>query len=555
MTDPAGTNPYSFDAFTEERDAFDYYADDGFLQSLLRHYAGSRFDEIHPRLLEFSKLASGPWRKLAATAAAPESQPYLKHYDGHGNRIDRIVRPAETLQLEKEMFESGLFSDRTEPWERFGKALIAYQNGEAGVVCPLICTEGFIALLSAHQDSAGPEVKAMLQHCKEGVDGEYGIAAQYLTEIQGGSDLPANVVEARPQPDGSFRLHGVKFFCSACQADYAIATAKVSGSDKISTFAVPSWLPGDKARERRNGYAIRKLKVKLGTVELPTSEIEYDGAVAYAVGPLGEGVKNVVGHVLTVSRLGIGGSSAAAARRVAREAEQYAKFRKVFSVPVSELPLSTIELSRLKRTSELMLAGAFAVYEQYLSLGARLTAGVPRDEDIALRRRKMLLRIAIMLQKVVVTRDTIDQEHRALGVFAGHGIMMDFSDIPRLLRDALVNEQWEGPRGLLLYQIHHDLSRVADWYPAKDFVADLLCGLEPSIIERQGAALERVLARPMQGQDPATIEAALVWDELADELFHGFQQRALSAVVGKAATEPKEMRPAQSASASAPAAR
>jgi alkylation response protein AidB-like acyl-CoA dehydrogenase len=548
MSNASPRDHYAFDAFTTEREAFDYYADDAFLQTIVRHHAGAEFDAMHPVLLDFSRVASTRWRKLAQIASAPEARPYMVHFDGHGNRIDRIVRPAETLQLERELFQSAIFSARTSPWERFAKSLIAHQNGEAGVICPMICTEGFINMLESHGKDSGPEVQAMLTHCKEGVDGDFGIAAQYLTEAQGGSDLPANIVEARPQADGSYRLYGEKFFCSACQADYAIVTAKVSGQSELSTFAVPSWLPGDQERERRNGYRIRKLKVKLGTVELPTSEIDYDGAVAYAVGELGKGVKNVVGHVLTLSRLGIGSSSAAAARRVSREAAQYAAFRKVFGARVCDLPLSAIELARLDQLSKEMIAGAFAVYDQYLSLGQQLTAGLPRDEDLSARRAKMMLRISVMLQKLVTTRDAIDQSHRALGIFAGHGIMMDFSDIPRMLRDALVNEQWEGPRGLLLHQIHQDLSRVSQWYPAKDFVADLLHGHDQAVIAECATALEEILATPMVGLDPKTIAAAERWDRLATELWHAFQRLALQIVEQNALRKPT---PAATASASA----
>ncbi|MCH8275558.1 MAG: acyl-CoA dehydrogenase, partial [Armatimonadetes bacterium] len=102
------------------------------------------------------------------------------------------------------------------------------------------------------------------------------------------------------------------------------------------------------------------------------------------------------------------------------------------------------------------------------------TAGLPKDEDIDTRKRKFRLRILIMLQKIVTIRDSIDSLHLAMSIFAGHGVMECFSALPRLLRDAMINEQWEGPRNLLLNQIHHDLQRVSDWYPAAEFAADIL---------------------------------------------------------------------------------
>ena len=92
------------------------------------------------------------------------------------------------------------------------------------------------------------------------------------------------------EPDGRYyRVYGSKFFCSAVHADYAVVTAKVTGSEKVGTFIVPSWLPGDKEKEKRNGYVINRIKWKLGTVELPTAEIDFQGALAYPIGPTDRG--------------------------------------------------------------------------------------------------------------------------------------------------------------------------------------------------------------------------------------------------------------------------
>jgi len=528
MSLPDPHNPYSFEPFLERRDRFDYYADDPFLQRLVAQQAGDEASPIDARLREFSRRASFRWRDLAESGALPENRPRLEHYDGHGNRVDRILRPAETELLEREVFGSGLFSQATPRWERLAKLVLLHQNGEAGVTCALACTEGLIALVEAHRESAHPEVRRILHHCREGVDGDFGRGSQFLTEIQGGSDVPANRVEAVPDGD-CFRLHGVKFFCSACHTDYAVVTAKVSGSEDVSTFLVPARIAGE-GGGRRNGYEIRRLKRKLGTIELPTAEIEYRGAVGYAVGPLGRGVANVVGHVLTTSRIHVSISNAATSLRAAREARMYAEFREVFGRPVGSYPIGAAWLRQLERTAERAVAGLFAVYGELLALEGRLTAGLPRDDELTLRRRKLRLRIAIMLQKATTTKDTIDQVHGALSIFGGHGVMECFSALPRLLRDAYINEQWEGPRGLLLSQIHQDLRRVADWYPAEELVRDLLHGADDTTV-RTLAQRVRALCATDFLDGPATDEAqrqALEWDRVAGELFHAFQDRALA---------------------------
>jgi hypothetical protein len=64
-----------------------------------------------------AKLGSFPRRFPSAGGifqiALPENQPYTMHYDGHKNRIDRIVRPYEIEVMEKEVFPEGIFSDNT----------------------------------------------------------------------------------------------------------------------------------------------------------------------------------------------------------------------------------------------------------------------------------------------------------------------------------------------------------------------------------------------------------------------------------------------------------
>jgi alkylation response protein AidB-like acyl-CoA dehydrogenase len=131
---------------------------------------------------------------------------------------------------------------------RLVKQYLIHQNGEACIACPMVCTEGLIALLDHFADS--PETLRILEHCKEGIDGDFGIGAQFVSEIQGGSDIPAGVLEA-VEEDGTWRLYGTKFFCSATHADYALVTGKPPGSEDTAIFAVPAWLPGNKEKEIR----------------------------------------------------------------------------------------------------------------------------------------------------------------------------------------------------------------------------------------------------------------------------------------------------------------
>ena len=61
---------------------------------------------------------------------------------------------------------------------------LIYQNGEACIACPLVCTEGMGAILERFADR--PETQEILRHVRDGIDGEFTIGAQFLSEIQGG---------------------------------------------------------------------------------------------------------------------------------------------------------------------------------------------------------------------------------------------------------------------------------------------------------------------------------------------------------------------------------
>jgi len=527
MSLPNRDNPYSFNAFLEWRESCDYYADDPFAQAVVRTFCGEMAEMVDAAARDVSKKASFRWRRMAEASAWPEKRPYLMHYDGHHNRIDRIVRPHESEVMEREVFGEALFSEKTHPWVKLIKMFVIYQNGEACIACPLTCTEGLVAAIEPYAQT--PELQRILRHCKEGIDGDFAIGAQYLSEIQGGSDVPANVLEA-VEENGVWRLYGTKFFCSATHADYAIVTAKPRGSEKVGLFVMPSWLPGDRERERRNGFTIDRIKWKMGTSELTTAEITLNGAVAYPVGPLERGLANVVGIVLTYSRLTVGLSGAASMMRAWREAAKYSEFREAFGQPLNRFPLVAGQLAEIERSAKRTLAGAFRLYRDVLALTGGF-AGARTDQPVETKKKRWDVRELIMLQKITASWDCPDVLRLAMSLFGGHGVMEDFSALPRLYRDAAVNELWEGPRNVLLTQIHRDLQRAAPWYPPAEFVRSVLAGAPAGVVQQFVEEIETLLAHPdLLALNPETIEVCQRWDRFCHRLFHAYQDTALAMV-------------------------
>jgi len=542
-------NKYNFDDFLFIRDHFNYYKDDEFFQALVKKYAPKdEFDKINRDLNALSDYVSFRFRNLADKANELENRikvTKVKHYDAHNHRIDRIERCIETEILEREIFSLGLFDpDRNTPWSRFVKMVLLYQNGEAGVMCPVACTHGLVWHLQKYENGLSSEAYQILSRVRNGINGEYSRGSQFVSEIQGGSDVPANLVEAvfeeEEGTDGYsnvWRLYGQKFFCSASHTDYALVTAKPKGtpsSTRIAAFVVPSWLPGNEEREIRNSYTIDRLKQKLGTAELPTAEITYNGAVAYPIGPLEKGLADVVGIVLSLSRMHIAFGMAAGALRVAREAILYSQFRTAFGIPISSFPMMINQINELDHFAKRSIAGAFKVYSEFINFGEELISGI-RDlekiENIEKKKRRFRLRELIMLQKIVVADETPAMIRKAISFFGGHGIMEDFLSFPRLHRDSMIMELWEGPRNVLLTQIHRDFSRVKSWYPADEFCRDLLKGANSDLIEEYASEFNRIMSHDsLLRNDEETLAICRDWEKFSEQLFIAYQEQALSEV-------------------------
>ncbi|MFX1450534.1 MAG: acyl-CoA dehydrogenase, partial [Promethearchaeota archaeon] len=237
-------NKYSFDDYLFVRNHFNYYEDDDFFQFLIKKYTGDEFEKIDRELRELSQKVSFKFRDLADEANKLENRikcTIVQHYDAHNHRIDRLKRCLETEILEREIFNLGIFDPKkNSPWSRYVKTFLLSQNGEAGVMCPVACTHGMVRLMEKYEDTLQEEAKKILAHMRGGIlingEREYALGSQFITEIQGGSDVPSNLVEAVfEEAEGSdgisncWRIYGKKFFCSATQADYAIVSAKPKG--------------------------------------------------------------------------------------------------------------------------------------------------------------------------------------------------------------------------------------------------------------------------------------------------------------------------------------
>ncbi|MBS1109062.1 MAG: Acyl-CoA dehydrogenase domain protein, partial [Anaeromyxobacteraceae bacterium] len=246
----------------------------------------------------------------------------------------------------------------------------------------------------------------------------------------------------------------------------------------------------------------------------PTAEMTFDGAEAWALGPVERGLANAVRIVLTVSRLTIGLASAAYATRAVREARAYASFREAFGRPVDRFPMVRAQLDDLERSVRRSTAGAFEVHRRH-----RLSGGD--------RRRAFEARELVMLQKVVASEDATRTIQEAMGLLGGNGVVEDFSSLPRLFRDSVVNELWEGPRNVLLAQVHRDLRRASNWVHPGDLVTSLLAGRDDAESrELRDEVVGLVAGGDLTEERPGAAESCRRWDAACRALLHAFQDAA-----------------------------
>jgi hypothetical protein len=407
--------------------------------------------------------------------------PRLEAWDGIGRRVERVAHHPSYHQAGALIYGSGMlaaYAQRPNPHPFIlSMFYLSSHAGEAGHNCPVACAAGAIRALQA----LGSEVQraAWLPRLLDPVYGQHAPAAQFLTEVQGGSDVGSNACVAEPQPDGSWRISGEKWFCSSADAELFVLTARPSGGRAgtrgLGLFVLPRTVAG-----QPNGFTMRRLKDKLGTRSMCSAEMDFDGAYAEALGPMERSFPNLMELVIDTSRLYNAFGSAGLAHRAWLVARGYAEHRQAFGTPIAHYPLVQETLALALADAEACLAGSFelAVLQQ------RADAGQASPDEQA------YLRMGLNLNKVRTANLAHTAINRCLEVLGGNGTIETFSVIPRLLRDNVVFENWEGTHHTLRMQVLRDALRLG---LHRGFFAQLEARLGAEPVAADRAAFERVL--------------------------------------------------------------
>lgn len=432
----------------------DFYRADPRFARLLNVYAAKRdHQRLESVLTAFADRVANSWDRLVEAAALDYDGPKIEAYDPQGNLREAIWLPPPIRHVRREVVEAGIFDNQSQV-EQFAKVYLLGHLGEGSVVCPLACTEGLIrALQAVGSDFLRKTYLPKIRSAETPLAG-----AQFVTEQDMGSDIGALKTVAEPAGEGRWRLTGEKWFCSAIDEYFLIAArpeGAAAGTRGVAVFFMPRVLDG-----AVNGIHIKRLKNKLGTRELPTAEIELNGSIAFNIGPTDQGFKTLMNYVINTSRIMNAASALGFMGRAFLEAKNYADQRHAFGRKIIQYPMVQESLSRMRALFEARRALYFYLVAR---LDERPIEDLGSDEAYGQRFLINLCKYRTAIGATECTREAILQ-------LGGNGTIETFSILPRLYRDSLIIETWEGTHNTLALQICRDGLR----FPFHDWLEELL---------------------------------------------------------------------------------
>ena len=359
------------------------------------------------------------------------ARPVLHTWGLLGERIDFVrISPEHRRVLghlrELRTISAGL-EDAPRLWSHF---LSGYLISDAGLFCTITLTMQTAFAVWKYGDPSTKE-RFLSSLATDSPHGAWG--ATFYTEVQGGSDLGANVTVARETPEG-WRLWGPnKYFTSNVGlADVALVTAKPEpvrpGPKGIALFLVP----GLRASGEPN-FSLRRLKDKMGTRAVPTGEVELEESEAFLLGEASHGIYTAL-EILNIARVDNALAAVGLARKALWEAYRYAVHRQAFGKALRDHPLLRRDLWEMEAEVEVGLLLALCT--------ARAVSATAEDRP-PYSEGYFQARLLTHLTKALTSWMSQEVTRSCLEVLGGIGFLEEFP-LARLHREALVTSIWEG---------------------------------------------------------------------------------------------------------------
>ncbi len=459
-----------------------FFQQDRALQgAVARHLGAERYAALLPDL-EAEGAAVAELEPKVEQLEHRSALPRLERYDGIGNRTESIAFDGTYHQVGKVLYGTGVVSRLRDRGVALETAALLYMNnqlGEAGHNCPIVCTMGAVRAI---QEAGDPDLKErFLPGLLTREYGKHLHAAQFMTEVQGGSDVGLNGVRALPNGNSGqlYAIVGEKWFCSNANADLFLMTARpdgaASGTAGLGLFLVPRIAPWGALNE----FTIRRLKEKLGTRAMASGEMDFTGAAGWSIGPVEHGFKTMMNHVINTSRLYNASGCLGMSRRALTVASTYAQHRVAFGQPIARYPLVQESLADMRAEHEVLLHG----HLHLAALRDRIDLGLASEEELG------FFRVALNLNKFRTSVSAGEVIRTAIELLGGNGAIESFSPLPRLLRDNVVYENWEGTHNTLYMQVLRDMARLD---VGRAFLGELARRFQAVGSERGAAAVQEL---------------------------------------------------------------
>ncbi len=263
-----------------------------------------------------------------------------------------------------------------------------------------------------------------------------------LTEPDAGSDLQSVMLKATEQPDGTWRLNGVKRFITNGDSDIHLVLARSEAGTKdgrgLSMFIYD---------KRDGGVNVRRIENKMGIKGSPTCELTYKDAKAELCGSRRLGLIKYVMALMNGARLGIAAQSVGVSELAYREALAYARDRKQFGKAIIEFPavyeMLSVMKGKLDASRSLLYECARFVdmYKVYDDIAKERS--LTPDERKEAKYYSRLADALTQLAKGMGSEYCNQNDYDCIQIHGGSGFMKDYA-CERLYRDARITSIYEG---------------------------------------------------------------------------------------------------------------
>jgi putative acyl-CoA dehydrogenase len=238
----------------------------------------------------------------------------------------------------------------------------------------------------------------------------------------------------------------------------------------------------------------QRLKDKLGTRSLPSSEVEFRGIQGRLIGEEGRGVPAII-RMVNHTRLDCLLGATTGLRRGTLEAVHHGRHRMAFGALLVDQPAMRNVLADLAVESEAATVAAMRVARSY-----------DEPEDGAFRR------FATAVMKYWVCKRAPAHAAEALECLGGNGFVED-SGMPLLYRDAPLNSIWEGSGNVAALDVLRAMVKEPEGLPAFLAECELASGGDPRLDQHLDHVREEVVALP--GLEDPQFEARRIVEDLA----------------------------------------